>query len=143
MTATIAIANDHAGLALKRALLPMLQDGGYTILDLGTDAADAVDYPEYGTRVAQAVTSGEAQRGIAICGSGIGISIAANRVAGARAALCHNELAARMARQHNDANILCLGARTLSDEEARGIAHVFFTTDFEGGRHAARVAQLG
>jgi ribose 5-phosphate isomerase B len=102
-----------------------------------------VDYPDYGYLVADAVTSGRAQFGIAICGSGIGISIAANRKAGARAALCHNAHTARLARQHNDANIIALGARILSETEAKECVRQFLTTDYEGGRHRIRVEKLG
>ena len=139
----VAIGNDHAGVALKSALLPVLAACGFSTLDLGTTSTDSVDYPDYGHSVAQAVTDGRAQFGIAICGSGIGISIAANRVAGARAALCHTGLSAQLARQHNDANILALGARMIGEAEAKECVTRFLTTGFEGGRHAARVQKLG
>ena len=111
MNKTVAIANDHAGLMLKQLLLGEIEQLGFTALDLGTNTADSVDYPDFGNAVAKAVTDGRAQFGIAICGSGIGISIAANRHKGIRAALCSTGLAAELSRQHNDANILCLGAR--------------------------------
>jgi ribose 5-phosphate isomerase B len=140
---TIAIANDHAGLMLKQLLLGEIEALGHTALDLGTNTADSVDYPDYGVAVAKAVTDGRAQFGVAICGSGIGISIAANRVAGARAALCSTGLAAELSRQHNDANILCLGARLIGDAEAKECLKRFLTTPFEGGRHAKRVETLG
>jgi ribose 5-phosphate isomerase B len=140
---TVAIANDHAGLMLKQLLVGEIAALGFTALDLGTNAADSVDYPDYGAAVAQAVTDGSAQFGIAICGSGIGISIAANRVAGARAALCSTGLAAELARQHNDANILCLGSRLIGDAEAKECVKRFLTTKFEGGRHTKRVEKLG
>ena len=139
----VAIANDHAGVALKNALLPEIAACGFTALDLGTNQTESVDYPEYGHLVATAVSHGRATFGIAICGSGIGISVAANRVPGIRAALCHSGLAAELARAHNDANILCLGARLIGDLEARECLRRFLTTAFEGGRHAARVEKLG
>jgi ribose 5-phosphate isomerase B len=139
----VAIANDHAGVALKQALLADVAAAGFEVLNLGTDSADSVDYPDYGNAVANAVTNGRAEFGIAICGSGIGISIAANRVAGARAALCHSGLAAELARQHNDANILCLGSRLIGELEAKECVKRFLTTTFEGGRHAKRVEKLG
>jgi ribose 5-phosphate isomerase B len=140
---TVAIANDHAGVALKQSLLAHITACGFTPLDLGTNNADSVDYPDYGHAVANAVTDGRAQFGIAICGSGIGISIAANRHAGIRAALCSSGLAAELSRQHNDANVLCLGARLIGDAEAKECVQRFLNTPFEGGRHAARVKKLG
>lgn len=143
VTKIVAIANDHAGIALKQALLDEIRACGFDVADLGTNSTDSVDYPDYGCKVADEVTSGRAQFGIAICGSGIGISIAANRKAGTRAALCHSGLAASLSRQHNDANILCLGARLIGDAEARECVRRFLTTQFEGGRHAARVEKLG
>ncbi len=138
----VAIANDHAGVALKSALLPEVEACGFAVLDLGTNSADSVDYPDYGYLVADAVTTGRAQFGIAICGSGIGISIAANRKAGARAALCNTGLAAELSRQHNDANILALGARLIGEAEAKECVRRFLTTKFEGGRHDIRVKKL-
>ena len=143
MKQTVAIANDHAGLALKHVLLAEIAACGFTALDLGTNSADSVDYPDFGDAVAQAVTDGRAQLGIAICGSGIGISIAANRHAGIRAALCSSGLAAELSRQHNDANVLCLGARLIGEAEAKECVKRFLTTAFEGGRHAVRVKKLG
>ena len=140
---TLAIANDHAGLALKAALIPMLEARGFEVLNLGTDSADSVDYPDYGDAIARAILEGEANFGIAICGSGIGISIAANRHPGIRAALVHNIETATLARQHNDANVLCLGARFMSAEEATRCVEAFLTTAFEGGRHQRRVEKLG
>ena len=142
MKAVVAIANDHAGVALKNALLPEIAACGFTVLDLGTNQTDSVDYPEYGYLAADAVTHGRAEFAIAICGSGIGISIAANRKAGARAALCSSGLAAELSRRHNDANILCLGARLIGELEASECVRRFLTTAFEGGRHAARVEKL-
>jgi ribose 5-phosphate isomerase B len=139
----VAIANDHAGVALKQLLLPEIVACGFTPLDLGTNQPDSVDYPDYGYVVADAVLHGRAQFGVAICGSGIGIAIAANRRAGARAALCHSGLSAALARAHNDANILCLGARLIGESEAKECLIRFLTTEFEGGRHTARVEKLG
>jgi len=138
----VAIANDHAGVALKSALLPEVEACGFAVLDLGTNSSDSVDYPDYGYLVADAVTTGRAQFGIAICGSGIGISIAANRKAGARAALCSTGLAAELSRQHNDANILALGSRLIGEAEAKECVRRFLTTKFEGGRHDIRVKKL-
>lgn len=142
MTETIALAADHAGYALKALLADELRAAGHDVLDLGTHGEASVDYPDYGFAVAQAVASGRAARGIAVCGSGIGIGIAANRVAGARAALCTSGLMARMARSHNDANILVLGSRIVGIEVARDCVGEFLNTAFEGGRHAGRVAKL-
>lgn len=140
----VAIANDHAGVALKAALLPEISACGFTAIDLGTNTTDSVDYPDYGKLVAGAVADGRARFGIAICGSGIGISIAANRTPGIRAALCHTGLAASLARQHNDANIIALGARLIGEAEARECVQRFLTTAFEGGgRHTTRVQKLG
>lgn len=143
MAAIVAFANDHAGLSLKEPLMELARAAGYEILNLGTDSEDSVDYPDYGKKIAQAVTEGKAEFGIAICGSGIGISIAANRVAGARAALCQTGLSAQLAREHNNANILCLGARFIGVEEAKECAARFLQTTFAGGRHEARVNKLG
>ncbi len=128
---------------LKQLLLGEIEQLGFTALDLGTNTADSVDYPDFGNAVAKAVTDGRAQFGIAICGSGIGISIAANRHKGIRAALCSTGLAAELSRQHNDANILCLGARLIGDAEARECVKRFLATKFEGGRHAKRIEKLG
>lgn len=143
VTQIVAIANDHAGVSLKQALLDEVKACGFDARDLGTNTNDSVDYPDYGYKVADEVVSGRAQFGIAICGSGIGISIAANRKAGARAALAHSGLAAQLSRQHNDANILCLGARLIGDAEAKECVRRFLTTKFEGGRHTVRVEKLG
>ncbi len=143
MKQTVAIANDHAGLALKNVLLKQIDACGFSALDLGTNSTESVDYPDYGHAVANAVSDGRAKFGIAICGSGIGISIAANRHAGIRAALCSSGLAAELSRQHNDANVLCLGARLIGEAEATECVRRFLTTAFEGGRHVSRVEKLG
>lgn len=143
MSEIVAIANDHAGVALKAALKPVVEACGFTLLNLGTGTTDSVDYPDYGKAVAMAVKEGKAKYGIAICGSGIGISIAANRVPGIRAALCHTGLAAELARQHNHANIICLGARLIGEEEAKECVKRFLTTPEDNGpRHAQRIEKL-
>ena len=140
---TVAIASDHAGVALKSALAADLASHGYKVLDLGTSSPDSVDYPDYGHALGKAVADGTAKAGVAICGSGIGISIAANRHAGVRAALVHDAANAQLAREHNDANVLALAARTTSPETAKNLMDIFFTTPFAGGRHARRVEKLG
>lgn len=138
----IAIASDHAAFALKQVLVPWLQDQGHAVDDLGTHGTASVDYPDFGHAVGAAVARGAAERGIALCGSGIGISIAANRIPGCRCALVSEPLSATLARQHNDANTIALGARLIGEEMARACITAFLSTDFEGGRHAARVAKL-
>jgi ribose 5-phosphate isomerase B len=140
---TVAVASDHAGVDLKAALKDDLSRLGYKVLDLGPATADSVDYPDYGNALADAITSGKAKAGVAICGSGIGISIAINRHKGLRAALVHDEATAKLARQHNNANVLALGARATPPAAAQAIVKSFFTTEFEGGRHARRVDKLG
>lgn len=140
----IAIASDHAGFALKKALRDDLEARGTSVDDLGPDTGDEpVDYPDYGRRCAEAVASGRATFGVVVCGSGIGISIAANRVPGARCALVHDHLSARLAREHNDANLIAFGGRLIGLETARDALAIFLETPFAGGRHAARVAKLG
>jgi ribose 5-phosphate isomerase B len=139
----IAIGSDHAGFALKAKVADWLAAAGYQVLDLGTDGTSSVDYPDFGRAVGEAVASGRAEKGVIVCGSGIGISIAANRVPGARAALCMTGLMARLARQHNDANILALGERLIGEAVARDCLDEFLNTDFEGGRHQRRVDKLG
>jgi ribose 5-phosphate isomerase B len=138
----VAVAADHGGYELKTALLPELKALGFEVLDLGTGSTDSVDYPNFANAVAEAIGSGRAQRGMLICGTGIGMSIAANRYRHIRCALAHDATTARLARQHNDANVLALGARVLGLETARACLRTFFTTAFDGGRHARRVAQL-
>ena len=139
----IAIASDHAAFALKQLLIPWLTAQGHAVEDLGTHGTESVDYPDFGRAVARAVADGKADRGVALCGSGIGISIAANRIAGCRCALVAEPLSASLARQHNDANVIALGARLIGEEMARACITAFLATDFEGGRHAPRVAKLG
>ena len=139
----IALASDHAGYELKMALAHELEAMGRDILDLGTDGPGSVDYPDYGHALAEALVGGQADRGIAVCGTGIGISIALNRHPGVRAALCHDETSARLAREHNDANVLALGARLIGSEVAKDCLRVFLDTGFAEGRHVGRVAKLG
>ncbi len=139
---TIAIAADHAGFALKAALGAELARLGYAVLDLGTHSAESVDYPDYAKAVAQAIEGGQVQRGVLICGTGIGIGMAANRHRAVRAAVCHDVSSTRLARRHNDANVLALGARLIGEEVAMDCLRAFLETKFEGGRHARRVAKL-
>ncbi len=139
----IAIASDHAGYDLKTILAQELAEMGYEVLDLGTDGPQSVDYPDFGSALAEVVRTGEAERGVLICGTGIGISMAANRHPGVRAAVCWDETSARLTREHNDANVLALGARLLGVEVAKDCVRTFLSTDFAGGRHVRRVAKLG
>lgn len=139
----IAIASDHAGVDLKAALKEALAAGGYDALDLGTEGNASVDYPDFADALAARLAAGEVARGVLICGTGIGISIAANRHKAVRAALCHDVTSARLARRHNDANVLVLGARMVGAEVARDCLAAFLETPFEGGRHQRRVAKLG
>ncbi len=139
----VALAADHAGYKLKETLREAVAQWGHEVVDLGTaDAQRSVDYPDFGYALARSVAAGEADCGVAVCGTGIGISIAANREPGVRAALCHNATAARLSRQHNDANILALGGRIIGTEVALDCLKTFLETDFEGGRHSGRVAKL-
>lgn len=139
----IAIASDHAGFEYKDVLKRQLTEWGFDVLDLGTDSTASVDYPDFGRRLSKVIAEGKARRGVIVCGTGIGISIAANREPAVRAALCHDVTTARLARMHNDANVLALGARTTGIEVARETLRAFLDTEFEGGRHAGRVAKLG
>jgi ribose 5-phosphate isomerase B len=138
----IAIASDHAGITLKADLGQLLQSCGFEILDLGPNDPSSVDYPDYAHLLARAVADGRIERGILICGTGIGMSIAANRHPGVRAALCHDAYTAEMARRHNDANIMCIGARTIGGGVAEQLVRVFVETPFEGERHQRRVAKI-
>lgn len=139
----LALASDHGGFEMKALLAADLSALGWAALDLGTDGPGSVDYPDFALALAQALKDGRAERGLLVCGTGIGISIAANRHAHIRAALVHDGFGARMARQHNDANVLVLGGRTTGPEIARECLRIFLETPFEGGRHARRVAKLG
>src|SRR6478752_8138510 len=138
----IALAADHAGYRLKDELVGWLREQGHEVTDLGTNGPESVDYPEYGRRVAEAVASGKAERGIAVCGSGIGISIAVNREPRCRCARVDDPLSAQLAREHNDANVLAFGARLIGSEMAKACVVVFLDTAFAGGRHQRRVDQL-
>jgi len=138
----ILIASDHAGFRLKRQLVEFLSDRGETPLDLGVEDDHSVDYPDYAHRLASAIEAGEADRGILICGTGLGMSMSANRHPGIRAALCHDAYTAEYARRHNDANVLCLGGRVLGPGVAEQIVEIFLDTAFEGGRHQRRVDKI-
>ncbi|MGF1475855.1 MAG: ribose 5-phosphate isomerase B [Geminicoccaceae bacterium] len=139
----IALASDHAGFDLKASLKEVCVELGHEPVDLGVDSPERVDYPDYGRALAQAVAGGEVDCGVAVCGTGIGISIACNRVPGVRAALCHDMTTAAMSRRHNDANVLALGARIVGPQVARDCLETFLANPFDGGRHAGRVAKLG
>jgi ribose 5-phosphate isomerase B len=139
----IALAADHAGFELKSRVAAFLKSEGYEVLDLGSYSDERVDYPDYGYALGDAIAQGKAGRGIAICGSGIGISIALNRNPAVRAALCSNAEYAKLARQHNDANVLALGARLINADVALECVRTFLNTEFEGGRHVERVKKLG
>ena len=138
----IALAADHAGYLLKDELAGWLREQGHEVTDLGTNGPESVDYPEYGARLAHAVASDDAERGIAVCGSGIGISIAVNREPRCRCARVDDPLSAQLAREHNDANVLALGARLIGSDMARACVAAFLGTQFAGGRHQRRVDQL-
>ena len=138
----IAIGSDHAGFGLKQHLIERLKEAGHELLDLGTGSTASVDYPDYGRAVGEGVAGGRATLGVAICGSGIGISIAANRVHGIRCARCTSEWDARFARLHNDANVVALGERCTGVGMAEAIVDTFIATAFEGGRHTRRVEKL-
>lgn len=135
----IVLGCDHAGFFLKEKIRDFLQSEGYEILDVGTNSLVSVDYPEFGFRAIEKILKKEADRGILICGTGIGMSIVANRFPGIRAALCHEPFSAQMARRHNDANVLVLGGRMIGDGLAIEIVRTFLTTEFEGGRHERRI----
>jgi RpiB/LacA/LacB family sugar-phosphate isomerase len=139
----IAIGADHAGLDLKRALIEALDRDGHEVIDLGTNGREPVDYPDYARAVAQAVLRGEAQRGILVCGSGVGASIAANKFAGVRAGLCHDTYSAHQGVEHDDMNVLCLGARVIGAELAVELARAFLAARFDGEeRHLRRLAKI-
>jgi ribose 5-phosphate isomerase B len=138
----IALGSDHAGFDLKEELKSWLIEQGYDIYDLGTHSTESVDYPDYGKAVGEAVVSGAATKGLLVCGTGIGVSIAANRLKNVRAALCRSGLEARLAREHNDANVLALGSRITGVEAAKDCVLEFLNTPFGGDRHARRVALL-
>ena len=139
---TVAIACDHAGFSMKLVLRAELVRAGHHVIDLGTDSEESVDYPDFGFALAHALGEHEADAGVLVCGSGIGISIAANRHPQVRAALVHDALGARMCRLHNDANVICFGGRMIGEEVAKDCLNIFLETGFEGGRHARRVDKL-
>ncbi|MDO5027745.1 MAG: ribose 5-phosphate isomerase B [Bacillota bacterium] len=138
----ISIGSDHAGFDLKEQLKKYLEDQGYEVLDEGTFSKDSVDYPDYGKKVGERVASGQADRGLVVCGSGIGISIAANKVDGIRCALVSEPLSAKLSRMHNNANVLAMGGRLTGFEMAQECLKVFLETEFEGGRHQRRIDKL-
>ena len=142
MADRVVAASDHAGLQLRAGAVEAARAKGFEVEDLGPHAADSVDYPDYAAAVAKAVAGGQARLGILVCGTGIGMSMAANKVPGIRAAVCRSEFEARMARAHNDANVLCLGERVTGLGLGAAIVEAFLATPFEGGRHARRVDKL-
>lgn len=142
MSLRVAIASDHAGWKLKEAIKEYLVTKGYSVIDFGVNSEDSVDYPDYAEKVSMAVIKGEVDRGILICGTGIGMAITSNKFPGIRASLCHDEYTAKMARLHNDANVLALGGRVLDRDRAIRIVDVWLNTEFEGGRHERRITKI-
>ncbi|MEJ2580343.1 MAG: ribose 5-phosphate isomerase B [Acidobacteriota bacterium] len=138
----IVVASDHAGVVLKAEIIEIIGEVGLEVRDLGPADESSVDYPDFAHAVAESVGSGEADRGVLICGTGIGMSLAANRHRGVRAALCHDAFTAEMARRHNDANVLCIGARSTGPGVAEQMVRIFLETTFEGGRHLRRVEKI-
>ena len=138
----VAIGCDHGGFDLKEIVKSVLKELGHEIDDQGCDSPESVDYPNFAKAVSFLVKEGKCERGILICGTGIGMSMVANKTKGVRAALCHNEYTAKMARKHNDANILCMGERVISKNKALKIVSIFLRTKFEGGRHTRRVKKI-
>ncbi|MCR5369866.1 MAG: ribose 5-phosphate isomerase B [Clostridium sp.] len=138
----IVIGNDHAAVTMKQDISAYLEEKGYEIINVGTDTSESVDYPVYGEKVARMVASGEADLGIAICGTGLGISLAANKVKGIRACVCSEPYTARMSRMHNNCNVLCFGARVVGLDLAKMIVDTWLSTEFEGGRHQRRVDMI-
>jgi ribose 5-phosphate isomerase B len=142
MSRRIALAADHAGFEEKEKIKATLDKLGVEYVDMGTDSCDSVDYPDYARKVADAVSKGEFEQGLLVCGSGTGMAIAANKVKGVRAAVAWSPDIARLARQHNDANVLSIPARFMSDDDAAGVIKAWFDADFEGGRHGKRVDKI-
>jgi ribose 5-phosphate isomerase B len=138
----IAVGSDHRGYEVKRRIVPLLQSSGHEVVDMGTTGEASADYPDFAFEVAVAVSQVRVDRGILVCGTGIGMCIAANKVAGVRAALCHDSITAEMSRRHNNANILCLSADLLGDELIDRMIRIWLETEFEGGRHARRVEKI-
>ncbi|MHC4932776.1 MAG: ribose 5-phosphate isomerase B [Planctomycetota bacterium] len=139
----IALGSDHAGFDLKSAIVVRLEAAGHRTVDMGCSSPESVDYPDYAAEVGRAVAAGEFERGILVCGTGVGIAMAANKIPGVRAAVVHDRFTAQMSREHNDANILCLGARVLDMQLALELAVYWLTVEFEGGRHERRVKKIG
>ena len=142
MSKKFYIATDHAGYAVKAYVKELVTDLGHEIVDMGPDSADRVDYPDFARKVTEAVIADPGSFGILICGTGIGMSIAANKVSGIRAALCHDHYTATLTRQHNDANVLCFGERVVGKGVIEDIVEAFASTEFEGGRHATRIGKI-
>jgi ribose 5-phosphate isomerase B len=138
----IAVGSDHRGVAVKQRIVPLLRQHGHEVIDVGPDNPGSVDYPDYALEVARQVGDGRVERGILICGTGIGMCIAANKVRGARAAPCHDSITAELSRRHNDSNILCLSADLLGEELIERMIRIWLETPFEGGRHARRVDKI-
>ncbi len=138
----LAIGSDHGGLELKGYIKQLLAEWGYECVDMGTDTTESVDYPDYGRRVVEAVLNGQVERGILVCGTGIGMSIVANKYPGIRAALCHDKFTAQMSREHNNANILVMGGRVLDQATATDILRTWLETDFAEGRHTLRLDKI-
>ena len=138
----IVIANDHAAVSLKMEIMQYLQELGHEVVNIGTDVAERCNYPDFGERAARMVAAGEADCGVLICGTGVGISIAANKVKGIRAAVCTNEFCAEMTRRHNNANILCMGGKVVDRELALKMLDIFLHTEFDGERHQRRIDQI-
>jgi ribose 5-phosphate isomerase B len=138
----VAIASDHGGIHIREEIKKLMDEMGIEYIDLGCNCETSVDYPDYAIPVAEKVANGEVDRGILICGTGIGMTIAANKVKGIRCALCHDVYSAKLTRQHNDSNILAMGERVIGPGLAREIAKAWLTTEFEGGRHARRIAKI-
>ena len=138
----IAIASDHRGIGHKISVVKAARELGHEAADMGTASEDSVDYPDFAFLVARAVASGQADRGVLICGTGIGMAIAANKVKGVRAAVCHDEDTTALSRQHNDANVLCMGSAVLGEAEMAKLVQIWLATDHEGGRHARRVQKI-
>jgi ribose 5-phosphate isomerase B len=138
----IVVGSDHRGFEAKQRLVESLRRQGHEVLDVGPEGRDSVDYPDYAFQVAEAVSAGRAERGILICGTGIGMCIAANKVKNVRAAPCHDQITAEMSRRHNDANVLCLSADLLGEDLIERMVRIWLTTEFEGGRHARRVEKI-
>ena len=138
----VIVGSDHAGFAAKQALVAALKKMGHSVTDAGTDGPDSVDYPDFAVQVGRAVADAEAERGILICGTGIGMAMAANKIPGVRAAVVTNEFTAEMSRRHNDANVLAMGARVQTPEKMEELARIFLESPFDGGRHAGRVDKI-